>query len=57
MCMIRPCKRVESSGSMISIGSQLEKRLFRELALRLVFRPLIRLIVLMFLVSVRLNHM
>jgi hypothetical protein len=45
MCMIRPCKRVESSGSMISIESQLEKRLFQESALRLVFRPLLRLIV------------
>jgi hypothetical protein len=56
MCMIRPCKRVESSGSMIGIGSQLEKRLFRESALRLVFRPLFRLIVLMLLVFVRLNH-
>jgi hypothetical protein len=56
MCMIRPCKRVESSDSMISIGSQLENRLFRESALRLVFRPLIRLIVPMLLVSVRLNH-
>jgi hypothetical protein len=55
--MIRPCKRVESFSSMISVGLWLEKRLFRELALRLVFRPLIRLVVLMLLVSVRLDHM
>jgi hypothetical protein len=56
MCMIRPCKRVESSGSMISIGSQLEERSFRESALRLVFRPLIKLVVPILLVFVRLNH-
>jgi hypothetical protein len=45
MCMIRPCKRVEGSGSMISIKSRLEKRLLQELALRLVFGSLFRLIV------------
>jgi hypothetical protein len=49
MCMIRPCKRVESSGSMISIESQLEKRLLRESALWLVFGSLLRLIVPMLL--------
>ena len=54
--IVRPCRRIESSGDLLDTLCSLKEGLFRGLTLELVFRPFILVIIILSCMLVRLNY-